>query len=92
MRHYFPDHQEQLNRLSKIDGQIKGVRKMIEERRYCVDIVAQIRAVKGALRQVEMGVLERHIHHCVKDAAVSGEGEAMESKMEELVRLFDQMA
>ena len=53
-----PDHHPQLNRLRRVEGQLRGIQKMVEERRYCMDIIAQIRAASGALRQVELGILQ----------------------------------
>ena len=89
MHQIYPNHESQLARLNKIEGQLKGVRKMIEERRYCVDIISQIKAVTGALEQVQMGVLEKHVHHCVRESMEDG-GE-LESKVEELVRVLGKL-
>ena len=61
-----PCHDSQVNRLRKIEGQVRGLQKMIEERRYCMDIVSQLRAVQGALKKVELGILETHLQHCVQ--------------------------
>ena len=91
MRHLYPNHEQQLQRLNRIEGQIKGVRKMIEERRYCIDILAQIRAICGALEQVQMGVMEKHLHHCVRDSIESGEPELFEEKVEEIVKVLSKM-
>ncbi|MDH4224327.1 MAG: metal-sensitive transcriptional regulator [Deltaproteobacteria bacterium] len=91
MRQIFPDHESQLTRLGKIEGQLKGVRKMIEERRYCIEIISQIKAVQGALKQVEMGVLENHIHHCVKEAVRGKDQDTLEKKLEEVVKAFEKM-
>ncbi|MBI3992349.1 MAG: metal-sensitive transcriptional regulator [Candidatus Lambdaproteobacteria bacterium] len=81
----YPSHEGQLQRLNKIQGQISGVRKMIEEHRYCMDIVAQIKAVTAALKQVQMGVLETHVHHCVMEAVSSGKPDQLDAKIEELM-------
>lgn len=91
MRQIFPNHESQLTRLNKIEGQLKGIRRMIEERRYCVDIMDQIKAVRGALDKVEMGVLEKHIHHCVRESVEAGDGEQLEEKVEELVKVLGRM-
>ncbi|MDH5752249.1 MAG: metal-sensitive transcriptional regulator [Deltaproteobacteria bacterium] len=64
---------------------------MIEERRYCIDIVTQVKAVTAALRQVEMGVLERHIHHCVSQAARTSDPDLLNEKIEEVVRVVSRM-
>jgi len=91
MRQIYPSHDEQLERLSKIEGQIKGVRRMIEDRRYCIDIVSQMKAVEAALKQVQLGVIEKHIHHCVAEAMRSKEPEQLEAKVEELVKVMGRM-
>lgn len=91
MREIFPSHDDQLQRLNKIEGQINGIRKMIEEQRYCIDIVSQIRAVTGALKQVRMGVLEKHIHHCVRESLESRDPELFEGKVVEIVKVLSQV-
>jgi DNA-binding FrmR family transcriptional regulator len=91
MRQIYPSHEEQLERLNKIEGQIKGVKRMIEERRYCMDIVAQMKAVEAALRQVQLGVIEKHIHHCVGEAMQSKNPQHLEEKVEELVTVLGRM-
>ena len=64
---------------------------MIEERRYCADIIDQIKAVRGALDQVQMGVLEKHVHHCVRESVEAGDGSQLEEKVEDLVRVLGKM-
>ena len=91
MREFYPSHDEQLARLAKIEGQIRGVRRMIEARRYCVDIVSQIKAVNAALRQVQMGVLEKHIHHCVRESLESKDPDQFEAKVQEIVQVLGKM-
>ncbi len=91
MRQIFPNHEDQLKRLNRIDGQLKGIRKMIEERRYCIDIISQIKAVGGALNQVQMGVLERHIHHCVLESMKTKNPQLFEDKIEEIVKVLGKM-
>ena len=91
MRQIYPDHENQLARLNKIDGQLKGIRRMIEERRYCIDIISQIKAVVGALEQVQMGVLEKHVHHCVSEAAQSNDTALLQEKIDEVVKALSRM-
>lgn len=91
IKELYPDHEEQLTRLSKIEGQLRGIRKMIEERRYCIDIVSQIKAVNAAMKQVQMGVLEKHIHHCVTESVNSGDPELFGEKVTEIVRVLSRM-
>jgi CsoR family transcriptional regulator, copper-sensing transcriptional repressor len=83
-----PDHSRILPRLKRAQGQITGVERMISERRYCVDILTQLRAVRAALDAVEANVLENHIRSCVKDAIGSRSTRTSEKKIEELVKLF----
>jgi DNA-binding FrmR family transcriptional regulator len=85
----YPNHEEQLLRLNKIEGQLKGIRKMIEDRRYCVDILTQTKAVRSAIKKVELGVLKSHIQHCIKDAVNSDDPIATEEKIQEIVKLFE---
>ncbi|WP_067730742.1 metal-sensing transcriptional repressor [Oceanobacillus damuensis] len=71
------------NRLKRIEGQVRGIQKMVEEDRYCVDILVQISAINAALKKVGFEVAERHVKHCVSDAVKSGEGnDAIEELMD----------
>ena len=83
-----PSHDSQVNRLRKIEGQVRGLQKMIEEQRYCMDIVSQLRAVQGALKKVELGILETHLQHCVQDALNSRNSEDAEAKIQEIIQLL----
>ncbi len=62
---------------------------MIEDKRYCMDIVSQIRAVTGALRKVELGILETHLHHCVHDALAAQDARDAEIKIREILQLLE---
>jgi DNA-binding FrmR family transcriptional regulator len=77
-----------VNRLNRIAGQVGGVARMIEDKRYCIDILTQLQAVKAALSKVEDKILEDHAASCVADAMKSGDAAAKQKKFEELVRLF----
>ena len=83
-----PCHDSQVNRLRKIEGQVRGLQKMIEERRYCMDIVSQLRAVQGALKKVELGILETHLQHCVQDALNSRKSSNSCKKMNPHSRIY----
>ena len=74
-----------LKRLSRIEGQVRGLMRMIEEERYCIDIVTQIAAVRAALRRVEEEVLRDHISHCVEHAIVSGNAADQRRKIKEIM-------
>lgn len=74
-----------LKRLSRIEGQVRGLMRMVEEERYCIDIVTQIAAVRAALRRVEEEVLRDHIAHCVEHAIVSGNAADQRRKIKEIM-------
>ena len=78
-----------LNRLKRIEGQVRGVAKMVEEDRYCIDILHQIAAIKSALAKVETQVLKDHAACCVAEAIASGDEGEQREKFEELVELFE---
>jgi DNA-binding FrmR family transcriptional regulator len=83
-----PDHSSMRPRLSKIRGQIDGIERMIQERRYCVDILIQFRAAMAALRTAELLVFETHLHHCVRSAMRSNDEKNIETKIHELTELL----
>ncbi|KIZ40100.1 MULTISPECIES: metal-sensitive transcriptional regulator [Rhodopseudomonas] len=72
-------------RLGRIEGQVRGISKMMEEGRYCIDIVTQISAVRAALRRVEEEVLKDHVSHCVEHAISSGNKADQRQKIAELM-------
>ena len=74
-----------LKRLSRIEGQVRGLARMIEEDRYCIDIVTQLSAVRAALRRVEEEVLRDHVAHCVEHAIASGNTSEQRQKVAELM-------
>ena len=74
-----------LKRLSRIEGQVRGLGRMVEENRYCIDIVTQIAAVRAALRRVEEDILRDHISHCVAHAMASGDKAQQSEKIDELM-------
>lgn len=84
-----PRHTDCLARLSRIEGQVRGVSRMIEDERYCIDILTQIRAIKAALNKVESAVLKDHADHCIVDAIKSGDTSEQKEKFNELVELFE---
>jgi len=81
-----------ITRLSRIEGQVRGLARMVEEDRYCIDIVTQIAAVRAALRRVEEEVLREHISHCVEDAIVSGNAAERRRKVTELMDVLSRTA
>ncbi|MGB7404161.1 MAG: metal-sensitive transcriptional regulator [Pacificimonas sp.] len=80
-----------LNRLNRIAGQVRGIARMVEEDRYCIDILTQMQAVKAALAKVESEILKDHASHCVADAISSGDEDEQRQKFTELVELFEKM-
>lgn len=82
------DKANTLLRLSKIEGQVRGIGRMVEEDRYCIDILHQIQAVKAALSKVENTVLKNHSHTCVSAALASGNEEEQRRKFSELIELI----
>ena len=79
---YITAKDDYLKRLRRIEGQARGLQRMVEEEKYCIDILTQVSAMTKALQAVAMGLLEDHISHCVVDAAVQGGSEA-EAKIKE---------
>jgi CsoR family transcriptional regulator, copper-sensing transcriptional repressor len=72
------------NRLRRIEGQVRGLQRMVDEDAYCIDILTQVAAVQTALEQVAVNVLDSHVRHCVTDAVAGGDGEA-DAKLDELM-------
>ena len=81
-------HKESLNRLARIGGQVNGIKRMIEEETYCIDIITQIQAARSALRALELKILEKHMQHCVSSAVESGNKKQSNEKLEELLRVM----
>jgi DNA-binding FrmR family transcriptional regulator len=81
-----------VKRLSRIEGQVRGLARMVEDDRYCIDIVTQIAAVRAALRRVEEEVLRDHITHCVEHAVVSDDAAEQRRKIAELMNVLSRTA
>lgn len=81
-----------LKRLNKIEGQVRGIARMVEDDRYCIDIITQIAAVRAALRRVEEAVLSDHVSHCVEHAIASGDAEEQRKKVAELMEVLARTA
>ena len=78
-RGYSATKDQLVKRLHRIEGQVRGVERMVEEDRYCIDVVTQIGAIQAALDKVALGLLDQHAHHCV----VAGHGEGKPEEMTE---------
>jgi DNA-binding FrmR family transcriptional regulator len=82
---YVKDKRQIQDRLSRIEGQVRGLRKMVDEDRYCIDVLTQVNAVKAALDGVALLLLRDHTEHCVVDAIKSGTGEQKVRELSEAV-------
>jgi DNA-binding FrmR family transcriptional regulator len=80
-----------INRLRRLEGQVRGIIKMLEEDRYCIDVLHQMQAVKSALARAESEILKDHANSCVAEAIESGDAEAQREKVSELIDLFDKL-
>ena len=78
-------HDSQLSRLSRIEGQIAGIARMVEEKRYCVDLLTQLRAARTAIKRVEEQILREHVEHCVVNAVRVGKRAEQQQKIDELL-------
>ncbi|TGY87618.1 transcriptional regulator [Marinicauda algicola] len=83
-----PRSRATLDRLKRIEGQVRGVSNMVESGRYCIDILTQLAAIKSALAGVEREILSDHARHCLADAAASNDAAEQREKFEELVALL----
>src|SRR5699024_6514254 len=83
------EKQAVINRLKRVEGQVRGIQRMVEEDRYCVDILVQISAINAALKKVGFTVTERHMKHCITHAVNDGEGDLA---IEELLEVLKQVS
>ena len=86
------DKKKIANRLHRIEGQVRGIEKMVAEDRYCIDILTQVAAVKTALDSLSLQLLEGHVSHCVADALASGDRAAADEKSQELLAAVERFA
>jgi DNA-binding FrmR family transcriptional regulator len=84
--------QSLLNRMRRIQGQVGGVARMIEDDRYCIDILTQLQAARAGLAKVEAELLKTHLNHCIEGAIVSGDPEQQRQKAGELIDLLQRAA
>ncbi len=80
-------HEEQIAYLKKIEGQVRGIQKMIEEKRYCVDILTQLHSIKGAIERVEEKIFQKHLEGCVCPAMESTSEKVKQEKIHEVLEL-----
>ena len=77
-----------IDRLRRIEGQVRGISKMVDEDRYCIDVVTQIQAVRAAITRVEKELLKAHVAHCVEHAIRSGDAREQRKKVAELIEVL----
>ena len=90
MRGYTMNRTDYLNRLRRIEGQVRGLQRMIEADEYCVDILTQLSSVTAALQSVAIGLVDEHLRHCVMDAAAAGD-DARDVKLDEAVHAVERL-
>ena len=84
------DHDPKLiNRLNRIEGQVRGISKMVTEGRYCIDVLTQLQAVRAALSRVETAMLQDHLGHCIEGAITGGNVDEQRAKAAELIELLE---
>ena len=83
-----PSHKKNMNALKRIEGQVRGIQKMVEKKRYCVDILIQLSAVSSAVGSVQGNILERHLDTCVTKAIVGESKAEKKKKVDEIIKLL----
>jgi DNA-binding FrmR family transcriptional regulator len=83
-----PDHSAELNRLRRIKGQLNGIESMITDRRYCPDILIQVRAAASAMKSLDHSIFERHLRGCVREAVSAKDPAQVEDKIQELLEIM----
>ena len=89
---YVSDKEALVNRLHRIEGQVRGIERMVDEERYCIDILTQISAVTTALESLAFKILDDHVSHCVAGALASGDANVAAEKSEELLAAVHRFA
>ena len=89
---YTKEKEALIKRLHRIEGQVRGIEKMVEDDRYCIDILTQISAVSTALESVALRILDAHVNHCVAGALAAGDAEDARIKTEELMQAVERFA
>jgi DNA-binding FrmR family transcriptional regulator len=88
MRGYSMNRDDYLKRLRRIEGQVRGLQRMVEDDRYCIDILTQVSSVTKALQGVAVGLLDEHMHHCVMEAAAHGDSSKVTEATAAIERLI----
>ncbi|WP_237715301.1 MULTISPECIES: metal-sensitive transcriptional regulator [unclassified Arthrobacter] len=95
MHGYSPDKAAYLRRLKRIEGQVRGIARMVDEDQYCIDILTQVAAVNSAMHAVSLGLLQNHLQHCVvtaaQEAKTTGSSEAVDAKVKEATQAISRL-
>ena len=91
MRGYELNKDDYLRRLARIEGQVRGLQRMINEDKYCIDVLTQVNAVSAALKGVSIGLLDEHVRHCVREAAVAGDAMTADSMVTEATKAIERL-
>ena len=89
VRGYSASKEQLRKRLARIEGQVRGIERMVDEDRYCIDVLTQIRAVRAALDKVEQETLSDHLQHCVAHAFHAGDARERQTKIDELLEVLE---
>ncbi|MGH9151273.1 MAG: metal-sensitive transcriptional regulator [Acidimicrobiales bacterium] len=90
-RGYSVKKDDYAKRLSRIEGQVRGIRRMIDEDTYCIDVLTQVSAATKALQSVAIGLLDEHVRHCVRNAMVDGDEGALDTMITEATRAVERL-
>ena len=90
-RGYSIKKEDYAKRLNRIEGQVRGIQRMIAEDTYCIDVLTQVSAATKALQAVAIGLLDEHVRHCVRNAMVEGDDEAIETMVAEATKAIERL-
>ena len=91
MRGYTMNKDDYIKRLRRIEGQVRGLQRMIEEDTYCIDVLTQVSAVTKALQSVAVGLLDEHVRHCVRDAALGDDADRADQMVTEATKAIERL-
>lgn len=91
MRGYAISKDDYLKRLARIEGQVRGLQRMIGEDQYCIDVLTQVNAVSAALKGVAVGLLDEHVRHCVREATAAGDAAAADEMVSEASKAIERL-
>jgi DNA-binding FrmR family transcriptional regulator len=91
LRGYGINKDDYLKRLARIEGQVRGLQRMISEDKYCIDVLTQVNAVSATLRGVAVGLLDQHVRHCVREATTSGDAAAADRMVTEATKAIERL-